>query len=100
MSLFQTPTLSEPGESRLPLKIPPSGGQSNVLPDGFAYVPDVCLTSTNVYVPERHIRSTLTGIKDGITEELRWVMHSLPALESDAVVREDAIAWSAYHAMN
>ena len=50
ISLFQFPTRNDPGESRQPVTIPPSGHKHS-LPDYYACVPAVALTTAAIAVP-------------------------------------------------
>ena len=50
ISLFQFPTSDDPGESRPPVTIPPSGHKHS-LPSYYASVPAVALTTSAIAVP-------------------------------------------------
>jgi hypothetical protein len=99
ISLFQSPTKTNPGESRQPITIPPkSGPQKYSLPDSYASVPAVALKTTAIDVPKCDVSPVMVCVNDAIAAENTWVKHALPLLEKQKLSNSDSIAWAAYHA--
>ena len=119
ISLFQFPTRNDPGESRPPVILPPSGDKHS-LPDDYACVPSVALTTSAIAVPSS-VNTKTEPLQDcldeeeadwfcheteppqacvdvAILEEAGWFSHALPLAEKEVLTAMDAIAWAAYHA--
>ena len=101
ISLFQFPTSDDPGESRPPVTIPPSGHKHS-LPDYYACVPAVAVTISAIAVPssvDTTTESSQACLDEAIVEEAGWFHHALPLVEEEVLTSgKDAIAWAAYHA--
>ncbi len=100
ISLFQFPTRINTGEIRPPVVVPPSGYKHS-LPDYYACVPAVALTSSAIAVPSSANTETETPqtyLDVAIVEEADWFYHALPLMEKEVLTANDAIAWAAYHA--
>ena len=97
-SLFQFPTKADPGESRPPVEIPPSGMRQHSLPDSYAVVPAIALTATAVNVPALLSRPLQTCLDEARAKEKRWVEHALTLVEKVELTCGDALVWTAYHA--
>ena len=97
ISIFQLPTQSNPGESRLPLKIPPSGTGTHSLPDSYAVIPPVELNTTCTTVPTCVIGETTSSLEVEKAKERGWVDYSMELLDKEDLTGEDKIMWSAYH---
>jgi len=97
ISLLQMPTKTEPGVSRLPVAIPPSGNEKHYLPHSYASVPAVALKTAAVMVPECGVSPVHSCLDAARAQEHKWVQHALSVLETE-LTAEDAIAWAAYHA--
>ena len=98
ISLFQFPTRINTGEIRPPVVVPPSGDKHS-LPDYYACVPAVALTSSAVAVPSSaNTETPQTHLDVAIVEEANWFYHTLPLMEKEVLTANDAIAWAAYHA--
>ena len=97
ISIFQLPTQSNPGESRLPLKIPPSRTGTHSLPDSYAVVPPVELNTTGNTVPACVIGETTSSLEVQKAKERGWVDYSMELLDKEDLTGEDKIMWSAYH---
>ena len=94
-SLFQFPTKADPGESRPPVAIPPSGKRQHALPDNYAVVPAIALTATTVNVPAIALTATAvnvpalisrplqTCLDEARAKEKRWVEHALTLVEKE-----------------
>ena len=119
ISLFQFPTRNDPGENRPPVILPPSGDKHS-LPDDYACVPSVALTTSAIAVPSS-VNTETEPLQDcldeeeadwfcheteppqacvdvAIVEEAGWFSHALPLAEKEVLTAMDAIAWAAYHA--
>ena len=99
ISLFQFPTRDCPGESRQHLTIPPSGNKHS-LPDYYACVPAVALTTSAIVIPSSvysEAEPSRACLDEALVEEASWFHHALPLVEEE-VVTNNAIAWAAYHA--
>ena len=99
ISIFQLPMQSNPGESRLPLKIPPSGTGTHSLPDSYAAVPSVELNTTGTTVPACVIGETASSLEVQKAKERGWVDYSMELLDKEDLTGEDKIMWSAYHSV-
>ena len=101
ISLFQFPTRNDPGESRQPVTIPPSGHKHS-LPDYYACVPAVALTTSAIAVPSSVTTETEPSqacLDEATVEEAGWFSHALPLVEEEVLISgKDAIAWAAHHA--
>ncbi len=100
ISLFQFPTAADPGMNRPSIQMPPSGSSQHSLPDSYAFVPAVALTTTSVNVPKldrSHTPLFQTSLDEAILEEDGWVSHALPLLDKKFLTREDMLMWAAYH---
>ena len=100
ISLFQFPTRNDPGESRSPVIIPPSGDKHS-LPDYYACVPAVAMTTSAISVPSfvnTETEPPQAFLDEAIVEEAGWFCHALPLVEKEVLNAKDAIAWAAYHA--
>uniref|UniRef100_UPI00358E0071 uncharacterized protein isoform X1 n=1 Tax=Myxine glutinosa TaxID=7769 RepID=UPI00358E0071 len=86
ISLFQFPTQTDPGESRPPTMIPPSGATQQSLPVSYAFVPAVALTTAAIEVPESNTKPTKTCLNEALIQENSWVEHALALLEEDVNV--------------
>ena len=75
ISLFQFPTKTKTGESRPPVKIPPSGTKRHSFPDKYASVPAVVLTTTTIAVPRCSVRPVQTCLDKARAEKNSWVEH-------------------------
>ena len=51
ISIFQFPTERVPGESRSPIKVPPTATEHEGLPESYVTVPTVALNTSSVSVP-------------------------------------------------
>ena len=101
ISLFQFPTRSDPGESRPPILIPPCGTKQHSLPDSYAFVPAVALTTTSISVPKlkNNPGSIPTCLNEAKLRENSWVEHALKLMEKEMLANGDAITWAAFHAL-
>ena len=95
----QLPTQTNPGKSRLPLKIPPSGTGTHSLPDSYAVVPPVELNNTGTTVPACVIGETTSSLEVQKAKERGWVDYSMELLDKEDLTGEDKIMWSAYHSV-
>ena len=100
INLFQFATRDDTGESRTHVIIPPSGDKHS-LPDYYACVPAVALTTSVIAVPKSVNTETeprQACLDEAIVEEAGWFCHALPLVEKEVITAKDAIAWTAYHA--
>ena len=57
ISIFQFPRETDPGQTRPPITVPPSGADRHSLPDSYAIVPLTALKTTSISVrPESKLR--------------------------------------------
>ena len=101
ITLFQFPTKANPGESRPPVTIPPSGPKQHFLPDNYAMVPAVALTASAIDVP-MHLNSNTEPLQTYLCEaqsmEKCWSENALTLVEKEELTSEDCLVWAAYHA--
>ena len=96
ISLFQFPSRDCPGESRQHLPIPPSGNKQS-LPDYYACVPAVSMTTSAIVIPSSvysEAEPSRACLDEALVEEITWFNHALPLVE-EKVVTKNAIAWAA-----
>ena len=99
ISLFQFPTKDNPGESRPPVTIPPSGHKHS-LPYCYACVPAIALVTSAVAIPssvDPETEPPQACPDEAIAEEAGWFHHAMPLVEKEVLGKND-IAWAAYHA--
>ena len=99
ISIFQFPTLSNPGISQEPLVIEPNSSRKYFLPDSYTNVPTFsCKTDSltmSEYVPPHECISVLN---EGNTGEEMWIKHSLQVLtQNEPVTTEQSVTWAAFH---
>lgn len=97
ISIFQFPSASNPGESRPPIVIPPSGTERHSLPDSFSVVPPVALAVESVSVPACNTVPVQRCVEEAKAQEAEWLSHVLSKLGNSNVTCEDKVAWGAYH---
>jgi hypothetical protein len=97
ISIFQCATDSNPGQSRPPITIPPTGCPTQSLPDSYAVVPPIELKTTSISVPARVLSETDNTLDRNKAQESKWAEHSLKLLDKENLTSEDKIAWSAFH---
>lgn len=99
MSVFQFPTLSNPGVCREPIVVESSGSHKFSLPDQYTCVPAVsCKTNelrVSEYIYPDSVPSCLDNAKAG---EAGWVKHSIELLAKNKLGSNEYISWAAYHA--
>lgn len=100
ISIFQFGTESNPGESRPPITVPPSGTATHFLPDSYGVVPPTELKPAATSVPACFLHEISSTLEHERSQESRWVKNSLELLEKEHLVSEDKIVWSAYHSVN
>ena len=99
ISLFQFLTKDNPGESRPPVTIPPSGHEHS-LPYCYACVPAIALAASAVAIPssvDPEMEPPQACLDEAIAEEAGWFHHAMPLVEKEVLSKND-IAWAAYHA--
>ena len=97
ISIFRFPAENNPGESRPPIIVPPSGAAIHSLPDSYAVVPPIELKTSATSVPECDLCETSSILEENKSKETRWVNHSIGLLGKENVIVEEKIVWSAYH---
>ncbi len=97
ISIFQCATDSNPGQSRPPITIPPTGCPTQSLPDSYAVVPPIELKTTSISVPARVLSETDNTLDRNKAQESKWAEHCLKLLDKENLTSEDKIAWSAFH---
>ena len=94
ITLFQFPTKANPGESRSPVTIPPSGPKQHFLPDNYAMVPAVALTASAIDVP-MHLNSNTEPLQTYLCEaqskEKCWSENVLTLVEKEELTSEDCL---------
>uniref|UniRef100_UPI00358E5A52 uncharacterized protein n=1 Tax=Myxine glutinosa TaxID=7769 RepID=UPI00358E5A52 len=98
ISLFQFPSEREPGVTRQPVAIPPSGSQTHSLPDSYASVPAVSLKTTDVAVPQNNVQPIKSVLPDARCDEYGWIEHGLQLVNDTELSKDNSLTWSAYHA--
>ena len=68
------------------------------LPDKYASVPAVTLTTTAIAVARCNVRPVQTCLDKARAEENSWVEYSLPLVRKEELASEDDIVWAACHA--
>ncbi|CAB3987893.1 Hypothetical predicted protein [Paramuricea clavata] len=97
ISLFQLPTISNPGEERPPVALPPQG-TGHALPEEYATVYPVELNTSKAVVPTRDMKEIVSCMAEAKRNEEQWVVHSLEKLDEESVTSGDTLAWAAFHA--
>ena len=85
ISLFQFPTKDNPGESRPPVTIPPSGHKHS-LPYCYACVPAIALATSAVAIPSSVDPDTeppQACLDEAIAEEAGWFHNAMPLVEKE-----------------
>lgn len=100
ISLFQMPTLSNPGICRQPIIIPPSVCKKNPsLPDSYSIVPVVACNTDVIQVAETAAVPDTTDLLSREKEtEKQWLDEKIPLLAKDKLENGDMLSWAAHHA--
>lgn len=100
ISLFQTPSASNPGQTREAITLQAEADKKNLhLPDSYTVVPAVSLRVCTIEVPKTSMfKSVLGKIEDAVTTENLWIESTLQLIQKDKLEKGDSVAWSAYHA--
>ena len=99
MSIFQFPTLSNPGVCREPIVIVSGDSHKFSLPDQYTCVPAVSCKTDQLHVSEYidpdSISSCLDNAKAGVAG---WVKQGIELLAKNKLGSKEYISWAAYHA--
>ena len=99
ISLFQFPTKDNPGESRPPVTIPPSGHKHS-LPYCYACVPAIVLATSAVAIPSSFDPDTEPSqacLDEATAKEAGWFHHAMSLVKKE-MLSKNVIGWAAYHA--
>jgi hypothetical protein len=97
ISLFQLPTIGNPGEERPPVALPPQA-TGHAIPEEYATIYPVELNTSKAVVPARDMKEIVSGMAEAKRSEEQWVVHSLEKLDEESVTSGDTLAWAAFHA--
>ena len=96
ISLFQLPTAGNHGEPRDPIRLP-SQGSGHSLPEEYAIVHPVELSTNSSVIPARITKETGRSLNIEKGEEKRWMEETLVKLDKEHVVAGDKLTWAAFH---
>ena len=96
ISLFQLPTAGNHGEPRDPIRLP-SQGSGHSLPEEYAIVHPVELSTNSSVIPARITKETGRSLNIEKGEEKRWMEETLVKLDKEHVVASDKLTWAAFH---
>jgi hypothetical protein len=96
ISLFQLPTTENHGESRDPFRLP-SQASGHSLPEGYAVVHPVELSTNSSVIPAKITKETGISLNDEKGEEKWWMKKTLAKLDKEHVVEGDKLTWAAFH---
>ena len=97
ISLFQFPSNENLGITRSsPGFVDVS--KKHYLPDGYAIVPAVSMSTSNVLVPPSDVTPYPSRLNDELVQEAYWKNHVLNVIKDNCDERSDGVAWAAYHA--
>lgn len=100
ISVFQCPTLNNPGTPKEPLFIGSSSYKCS-LPDAYTSVPAISCKVGNLPVSEYNVPSleNLGVLEVGKAIEEQWIRHGLQLLtQQESLLKDKSISWAAYHA--
>ena len=101
ISLFQFPTVANPGIIRPPLTLSADTSHAPLLPDSYRIVPDVACNIKAVTVSQVDVPNTTTHHPaKANNDEIRWIQHSIRLLEHESLQEGENVAWAAFHAAN
>ena len=101
MSLFQSPTKSNPGYPQDGIRlISLEAKKKIVLPDNYTVVPAITFKKDKIQVPKplNKINAVVDHLEGAQAQERCWLEHSIKQIEKTNMDEGDIIAWSAYHA--
>lgn len=96
ISLFQLPTAGNHGELRDPIRLP-SQGSGHSLPEKYAVVHPVELSTNSSVVPGRITKETGCSLIFEKGEEKRWMEETLVKFDKENVMADDMLTWAAFH---
>ena len=86
ISLFQFPTVANPGIIRPPLTLSADTSHAPLLPDSYRIVPDVACNIKAVTVSQVDVPNTTTHhLAKANNDEIRWIQHSTRLLEHESL---------------
>ena len=100
ISLFQFPSMCNPGISRDPIVIDPASSAGKCcIPDAYATVSAVACRTDILSVPESSPTNSFQVFLDkAVKEEFSWLDHCFPLLQKDILEKNDYISWASFHA--
>ena len=96
ISLFQLPTAGNHGELRDPIRLP-SQGSGHSLPEKYAVVHPVELSTNSSVIPARITKETGCSLIFEKGEEKRWMEETLVKFDKENVMADDMLMWAAFH---
>ena len=97
ISMFQLPTVNNPGEERPPVTLPPKS-TGHALPEEYATVHPEELDTSKAVVPVSLMKEPESCIAVEKQREERWLEYSLGKLDEGSVSPSETVTWAAYHA--
>ena len=96
ISLFQLPTAGNHGELRDPIRLP-SQGSGHSLPEKYAIVHPIALSTNSSVIPARITKETGCSLIFEKGEEKRWMEETLVKFDIESVMADDMLTWAAFH---
>ena len=96
ISLFQLPTAGNHGELRDPICLP-SQGSGHSLPEKYAVVHHIELSTNSSVIPARITKETGCSLIFEKGEEKRWMEETLVKFDKENVMADDMLMWAAFH---